>query len=95
MKVSPSHRIPIHVHHSCTPPQTQSIDVRLMQGKWQSLRVVLHRFILLFYFVLPWLLWNDKPVVLVDLEQSQFYGFGFILGAHDLLLLACLFVFAA
>jgi len=49
----------------------------------------------LVFYGLPWLTWNDRPAVLLDLVQRRFYIFGIVLYPQDFIYLTGLLVISA
>jgi len=49
----------------------------------------------LVFYGLPWLTWNDRPAVLLDLVQRRFYIFGIVLYPQDFIYLTGLLLISA
>ena len=49
----------------------------------------------LFFYVIPWLQWNDRQMLLFDLEQRRFYLFGLLLYPQDFIYLTALLIISA
>lgn len=67
------------------------------KGRYQSRKGWVHAALLLFFVVLPWIHWEGKQVVLLDVTRREFFLFGLHFRAHDaplLLLLLLSFTFA-
>ncbi|SDK44426.1 cytochrome c oxidase accessory protein FixG [Ferrimonas sediminum] len=71
------------------------IYVRKSSGQWTTLRRKMGWVFMLFFLLLPWLPWGDRPAVLFELAERKFYVFGLVIWPQDLLLLAFLFMIAA
>lgn len=52
-------------------------------GAWRRRRTIVHGILLVFFLILPWLEWNDRPLVLFDLSHGRFHLFGLSFMAHD------------
>ena len=53
----------------------KTIHVREVKGKFNNLRWLFVWLTQLFYFVTPWLMWNGRPAVWLDLQKRFFYIF--------------------
>ena len=71
------------------------IQARSVDGRFARLRVAAVIALLGLFYVLPWLQWNGKPVVLFDLPHRRFHLFGLTLVPQDLFLLTGLLIVAA
>ena len=71
------------------------IQPRQARGRYARLRVVAMVALLGLYYVLPWLQWHGRPLILFDLPQRRFHLFSLTLVPQDLLLLALLLLLAA
>ena len=49
----------------------------------------------LFFYIVPWLQWNDRQMLLFDLEQRRFYLFGLLLYPQDFIYLTALLIISA
>ncbi len=84
---------------TCTTP-VRPIDqghvyVRAQQGRWQRWRQRLGWALMLLFLAGPWLRWNGRQAIWLDLEQQRFYLFGATIWPQDLTLLALLLMVAA
>ncbi|PSJ45114.1 cytochrome c oxidase accessory protein CcoG [Zobellella endophytica] len=77
------------------PTDDGHIYVRAQKGQWQRLRKLMGWFFMLLFVVGPWLTWNNRQAILLDVEQQRFHIFGSTIWPQDLTLLALLFVVAA
>lgn len=73
----------------------EKIYIRKIEGFYQRIRVFTGWPLLVGYFYLPWINWNDKQAVLFDIAQRQFHIFGITLWPQDLSLLALGLILAA
>ncbi len=69
--------------------------MRAQQGRWQRLRKQLGWFFMALFLVGPWLSWQGRQAILLDVVQQRFHVFGTTLWPQDLTLLALLFAVAA
>ncbi len=77
------------------PTDEGHIYVRAQKGKWQQLRKVMGWFFMLLFAVGPWLSWNGRQAILIDVEQQRFQIFSTTIWPQDLTLLALLLMVAA
>jgi len=68
---------------------------RKVSGIFASLRVSGVLALLGFYYLIPWLRWNDHQAVLFDLPARKFYIFGLTFWPQDFFYLAILLIIAA
>lgn len=73
----------------------QKIYARGIRGRYARLRVAAMLTLLGLYYLLPWLQWAGRPLVLFDLPARRFHLLGTTLFPQDLFLLAALLVVAA
>ncbi len=73
----------------------EKIYTRKIEGFFQKIRQYSGWPLLLGYFVLPWLQWDDRQAVLFDLPARKFYIFGLTIWPQDLSILALLLIIAA
>ena len=85
-----------------SPPKTVSlyetavkIHPRSVSGRYNRLRVAATCTLLGLYYLIPWLQWQGRPLVLFDLPARRFHIFTLTLVPQDLLLLALLLLLAA
>lgn len=71
------------------------IHPRRAHGRFQRLRNAAVLVLLGAYYVVPWLSWNDKPLVWFDLPRRRFHLAGLTLAPQDLILLSALLFVAA
>ncbi|NRA85561.1 MAG: cytochrome c oxidase accessory protein CcoG [Gammaproteobacteria bacterium] len=78
------------------PKQVGSkIYVRAVKGFFTTIRQRLNWILMLGFFMLPWLQYNDRQAILFDLAEQKFQIFGLIIWPQDLVLLAVLLMIAA
>ncbi|MDP1605245.1 MAG: cytochrome c oxidase accessory protein CcoG [Rhodocyclaceae bacterium] len=73
----------------------KKIQVRSVTGLFATWRWVLVWFTQLLYYGLPWLQWNDRQAVLLDLVNRKFYIFGLVLWPQDVFFLAIILIISA
>jgi cytochrome c oxidase accessory protein FixG len=73
----------------------EKIYTRKIEGLYQRIRVYTGWPLLLGYFLLPWLNWNDQQAVLFDLPNQQFHIFTLTFWPQDFYLLAAILIIAA
>jgi cytochrome c oxidase accessory protein FixG len=66
-----------------------------IRGRFQSLRNFTLTVLILFFFALPWLRWDGRPAVLLDLPERKFLILGLTFWPQDLILLSWLLIIAA
>ncbi|WP_375055273.1 cytochrome c oxidase accessory protein CcoG [Zobellella sp. DQSA1] len=71
------------------------VYVRAQQGRWQRWRQRLGWTLMLLFLAGPWLRWNGRQAIWLDLEQQRFHLFGTTIWPQDLTLLALLLMVAA
>ncbi|MBL1375719.1 cytochrome c oxidase accessory protein CcoG [Zobellella iuensis] len=81
----PSHR----------PTDEGHIYVRSQKGQWQRLRKLMGWFFMLLFVVGPWLSWDGRQAILLDVEHQRFHIFATTIWPQDLTLLALLLMVAA
>ncbi|MBR7781320.1 cytochrome c oxidase accessory protein CcoG [Undibacterium luofuense] len=90
--------------HNPATPQYKTISVytkfepfyvRESQGRFTNLRWLCVLLTQMVFFITPWLSWNQRQAVLLDLAARKFYLFGLILYPHDLIYLAMLLIICA
>jgi len=72
----------------------QKIYPREVHGLFAGLRVAAVFLLLGIYYVLPWLTWNGRQAVLLDMPARKFYIFGLTLWPQDFIFLATLLIIA-
>ncbi len=73
----------------------KKIHARSVVGIFATWRWVLVWFTQLLYYGLPWLQWNDRQAVLLDLVNRKFYIFGLVLWPQDVFFLAIILIISA
>lgn len=73
----------------------EKIYTRKIEGFYQRIRVYTGWPLLLGYFLLPWISWNQRQAVLFDLPSRQFNIFSFTFWPQDFPLLALAMIIAA
>ncbi|HIH2763261.1 MAG TPA: cytochrome c oxidase accessory protein CcoG [Candidatus Azoamicus sp.] len=65
-----------------------------VSGKFNKIRLTSMSFIALTFFILPWILYDNKQAFLFDLSCTRFYFFGSIFWPQDFILLALICIIA-
>ncbi len=73
----------------------EKIYTRKIEGFYQKLRQYSGWPLLLGYFCIPWLQWDDRQAVLFDLVNRKFYIFGLTIWPQDVSLLGLILILAA
>lgn len=73
----------------------KKIHARSVTGIFATWRWALVWFTQLLYYGLPWLQWNDRQAVLLDLVNRKFYIFGLVLWPQDVFFLAIILIISA
>ena len=68
---------------------------REVRGVFNTWRWVLVAFTQLLYYGLPWLTWDDRPAILLNLVERKFYIFNLVLWPQDFIYLTALLVTSA
>ena len=71
------------------------IQPRSIRGVFSNWRWAMVWATQLFFYVIPWLQWNDRQMLLFDLEQRRFYLFGLLLSPQDFIYLTALLIISA
>lgn len=71
------------------------IYVRAQTGRWQRLRRAMSSLLMVLFVLLPWITYQGRQAVRLDLASQQFHVFGTTLWPQDLTLLAWVFISAA
>ena len=92
--------IPIALDRDAAPLESlyvseAKIQPRSVSGWFATWRWVLVWVTQLLFYGLPWLSWNGRPAVLLDLAARRFYIFGMVLHPQDVIYLALLLILAA
>jgi cytochrome c oxidase accessory protein FixG len=73
----------------------KTIHVREVKGKFNNLRWLFVWLTQLFYFVTPWLMWNGRPAVWLDLQKRFFYIFGWTFSPTDIVYMTLVLIICA
>jgi cytochrome c oxidase accessory protein FixG len=73
----------------------QKVHPRHQPGRWRSLRTVISVTLQLVLFALPWLQWQGRQALLLDLPGRKIFLFGLVLHPHDTYFLQILMLLAA
>ena len=71
------------------------IQPRMVHGLFANLRIAAVAALLGIYYFLPWLRWDDRQAVLLDLPARKFHFFGVTFWPQDFFYLAVLLIIAA
>ena len=71
------------------------IQPRSIRGVFANWRWAMVWVTQLFFYIVPWLQWNDRQMLLFDLEQRRFYLFGLLLYPQDFIYLTALLIISA
>lgn len=73
----------------------KKVYARETPGKFNSLRWVFVFLTQAIFYIGPWLQWNDRQALLLDLSERKFYIFGLILWPQDVIYLSVLLLLSA
>ncbi|MDH3338527.1 MAG: cytochrome c oxidase accessory protein CcoG [Gammaproteobacteria bacterium] len=73
----------------------KKIYPREIKGRFDTLSKLATNALLGLYYVLPWLMWDDRQAILFDLPARKFYVLGLTLWPQDFIYLALLLMIAA
>lgn len=73
----------------------KKIIIREVSGVFNNWRWLFVALTQIFFYALPWLMWNGRQAVLFDLVHRKFYLFGLVLWPSDVVYLAILMIIAA
>jgi cytochrome c oxidase accessory protein FixG len=73
----------------------QKIYAREVHGLFATMRFLAMAGLMGFYYILPWIQWNGRQAVLLDLPARKFYFFGTTIWPQDFILVALLLMIAA
>jgi len=73
----------------------EKIQMLWIRGRFQRLRNFTLTVLILFFFALPWLQWDGRPAVWLDLPERKFMILGLTFWPQDLILLSWLLIIAA
>ena len=68
---------------------------REVRGVFNTWRWVLVAITQILYYGLPWLVWDDRPAILLNLVERKFYIFSLVLWPQDFIYLTALLVTSA
>lgn len=71
------------------------VHPRFAKGKYQSIRLAVMYAILMGFLVAPWLRWNGRQAILLDVVEPKFYIFGATFMPQDFYFFAFVFIIAA
>jgi cytochrome c oxidase accessory protein FixG len=72
----------------------RKIQTLRARGRFQRLRDSIHAFLVLFFYALPWLEWQGRQAVRLDLPGRKFAFFGLTFWPQDFILLSWLLIIA-
>jgi cytochrome c oxidase accessory protein FixG len=73
----------------------KKIYARSVSGIFANLRILGVALTQFVFYVFPWLIWNDRPMMLFDLVHRKFYVFGYIFFPQDFIYLTGVLVISA
>jgi cytochrome c oxidase accessory protein FixG len=73
----------------------KKIYPREVTGRYARLRTAAVWVLLGAFYVMPWVMWNERQAVLFDLPARKFYVFGLVMWPQDFIFLTALLVIAA
>ena len=73
----------------------KKIYPRATKGTFNTWRWIFVGLTQLLYYVSPWLTWDDRPAVLLNLVERKFYIFGLVLWPQDFIYLTLLLIVSA
>ncbi|MGA1561846.1 MAG: cytochrome c oxidase accessory protein CcoG [Gammaproteobacteria bacterium] len=73
----------------------QKIYAREVHGLFATMRVLAMAGLMGIYYILPWIQWNGRQAVLLDLPARKFYFFGTTIWPQDFILVALLLMISA
>ena len=73
----------------------EKIQMLWARGRFQRLRNFTLTVLILFFFALPWLQWDGRPAVWLDLPERKFMILGLTFWPQDLIYLSALLILAA
>ncbi|MDP2829841.1 MAG: cytochrome c oxidase accessory protein CcoG [Sulfuricellaceae bacterium] len=71
------------------------IYARSVTGIFNNLRILGVALTQFVFYVFPWLIWNERPMMLFDLVHRKFYVFGYVFFPQDFVYLTGVLVIAA
>ncbi len=75
--------------------ERKKIFMREVKGKFNNLRWIMVWLTQLLYFVTPWLMWNGRPAVWLDLQKRFFYIYGLTFSPTDVIYMAIVLIICA
>ncbi len=95
-KIIPIAAVPVSSQEMVSLYQSEAkIQMRSVSGWFAGWRWALVWFTQLLFYGLPWLQWNGRQAVLLDLVARRFYIFGLVLYPQDVIYLAALLIISA
>jgi len=73
----------------------KGIYVRSISGYFSNIRFKINILLMFTFFALPYLKWNDRQAILLDIIHYKFYFFDLVIWPQDFLIIAFLFILAA
>jgi len=75
--------------------KAEKVYSRKVTGRFANLRTLAAWLLLGFYYVVPWISWNGRQAILLDLPERQFHFFNITLWPQDFVYLTWLLIIAA
>lgn len=75
--------------------KAEKIYPRQVHGLFSRLRILTVFLLLGFYYIVPWLTWDDRQAILLDLPARKFHLFGITFWPQDFVYLALLLIICA
>lgn len=88
-------RIPVDEVAFSLYQSSEKIYARSVKGIFDRWRWIMVWATQLFFYGVPWLLWDNRQAMLFDLEAKRFYIFGIVLHPQDLIYLSFLLIISA
>ena len=73
----------------------KKIHPKWTKGRFANLRILVVLATQFFFFVMPWLTWNNRQAILLDIANRKFYIFGLTIWPQDLFYLSGLMIISA
>lgn len=84
------------VPSTAVPPYAEiKIYTRATSGRYARLRWLMVWLTQLVFYSMPWLTWNGRQAILVDLDERRFYLFNLVLYPQDFIYLTLLLIISA
>jgi len=93
-----SRRIPLHIvedENSSYYVSERKVYPRDVAGRYNRMRVAAVVWLLGMFYLFPWMHWNGRQAVLLDLPARKFHVFGWMFLPQDFLFLSTLLIIAA